>query len=99
MKGNNSIFLRRSFFPRYALGMPSFNNSVGQNNFGNKISFSCMQNWNAEQVMLQFAFTIQKLLISSPHVFTNFFFTIFVCKINATVDNQAMSFMDKISIR
>ena len=28
MKGNNSIFLRRSFFPRYALGMPSFNNSV-----------------------------------------------------------------------
>ena len=23
MKGNNSIFLRRSFFPRYALGMPS----------------------------------------------------------------------------
>ena len=28
MKGNDSIFLRRSFFPQYALGMPSFNNSV-----------------------------------------------------------------------
>ena len=28
MKGNNSILLRRSFFPRYALGMPSFNNNV-----------------------------------------------------------------------
>ena len=28
MKGNDSIFLRRSFFPRYALGMHSNNNSV-----------------------------------------------------------------------
>ena len=28
IKGNNSIFLRRSFFPFNALGMPSFNNSV-----------------------------------------------------------------------
>jgi len=28
-EGNNSIFFRRSFFPWYALGMPSFNNSVG----------------------------------------------------------------------
>ena len=32
--------------------------------------------------MLQFAFTIQKSLIGSPHVFTNFFFTNFACKIN-----------------
>ena len=28
LEGKNSIFFRRSFFPRYALGMPSFNNSV-----------------------------------------------------------------------
>ena len=28
LEGNFSIFFRRSFFPRYALGMPSFNNSV-----------------------------------------------------------------------
>ena len=27
LEGKNSIFFRRSFFPRYALGMPSFNNS------------------------------------------------------------------------
>ena len=27
-RGKNSIFFRQSFFPRYALGMPSFNNSV-----------------------------------------------------------------------
>ena len=27
-EGKNSIFFRRSFFPRYALGMPSNNNSV-----------------------------------------------------------------------
>ena len=28
IKGNNSIFLRQSFFPFNAFGMPSFNNSV-----------------------------------------------------------------------
>ena len=30
IKGNNGEFLRRSFFPLNALGMPSFNNSVLQ---------------------------------------------------------------------
>ena len=34
LEGKNSIFFRRSFFPRYALGMPSFNNSV----FGIKLT-------------------------------------------------------------
>ena len=33
LEGKNSIFFRRSFFPRYALGMPSFNNSVIFNGF------------------------------------------------------------------
>ena len=30
LEGKNSIFFKQSFFPRYARGMPSFNNSVAQ---------------------------------------------------------------------
>ena len=39
IKGNNSIFLRQSFLPFNALGMPSFNNSVGLNYNFNEKSF------------------------------------------------------------
>ena len=39
-RGKNSIFFRRSFFSRYALGMPSFNNSVCQSILFFSISWS-----------------------------------------------------------
>ena len=40
LEGKNSIFFRRSFFPRYALGMPSNNNSVYDFNLRERKIFS-----------------------------------------------------------
>ena len=72
MKGNNSIFLRQSFFPRYALGMPSFINSA---------LYLYISAWLSKIPWLFFYFFLEILILKEMAAISLFSFSILkLCK-------------------